>query len=125
MEDMTFFFFVALFIFIYSCTKLVLRYLRDTKMMSAEAIAEVYKQESEISAKKRQMFWLNIAGLLLGVGVGLIISFLVKTYGFADSGNDISTAAGMIIAGLIILFGSTGMLGVNIFFRKQEKKKEQ
>ena len=125
MEDMTCFFFIALFIFIYSCTKLVLRYLRDTKMMSAEAVAEVYKLESEASAKKRQMFWLNIAGLLFGVGLGLIISFLVKTYGFSDSGNNISMAAGMIIAGLIISFGSAGMLGVNIFFRKQEKKKEQ
>ena len=125
MEDMTFFFLVTLFIFIYSCTKLVLRYLRDTKMMSAEAIAEVYKQESETSAKKRQMFWLNIAGLLFGIGLGMIIGFFVKTYGFSETGNNISMASGMIISGLIIMFGSAGMLGVNIFFRRQEKKKEQ
>lgn len=124
MEDTTFVLLLALLIFIYSCAKLVFRYLRDTKMMSADAIAEIYKQECELSAKKRQTFWISTAGLLFGVGIVMIIGLIVRVSCMAETGEDMSMPASVIMAGLIIMFGSAGMIGGNILSRKLNKKKE-
>ena len=112
---MTFFFFIALFIFIYTCAKLVFRYLRDTKMLSADAIAEIHKQENEIAARKRQTFWLGFAGLLFGVGLGIVIAFVIHAHCLAEAYDD--DIADTIVGGIITLFGGAGMLGGNVLSR--------
>jgi len=120
MSDLTFLFLVALMIFIYSCAKIVLRYLKESKIMStgssSNAITELYLKEAEASSQKRQAFLMSMAGALSGAGLGLIIGFVIKVCCKTDN-------AAFIISGCIIMLGGAGMLLGNIINRKLNERK--
>lgn len=122
MEDTTLCFWIAFFILFYMCVKIVFQYLRENRLsaQSAESIVELYKKEAEFKRQRQIAF--NFAGLLFGIGIGLLTGILIKTYCLVEKLDYFSTASGFMVTGNVIMWAGLGMLVGCILNRKLNHK---
>ena len=85
------------------------KYSHKTKMA-------ILEKGGSLDTTKKKLPFLEIGLILLGIGLGLIISFILQSFNLAKESKDLLTGA------CVLLFGGAGLVSAFFIRRKIEKQ---